>query len=76
MTIKSINGVDVVNTSEMSALLGVSLSVQRIQEAGFEPYAASTTAILWKRKDAAAIAISIADHLLAVSDRINEEYKK
>ena len=76
MTIKSINGVDVVNTSEMSALLGVSLSVNRIQEAGIEPYAVSAMATLWRRQDAAEIAIAIAESLLDISDHINKEYKK
>ena len=76
MKVKSINGIDVINTSEISALLGISLSVQRIKDSGVEPYAETATAILWKHKDVAEIAIAIADHLLSISDRINEEYKK
>ena len=74
MTIKSINGVDVLNTSEMSMLMGMSLNVKQLQEAGIEPYATSPTATLWKRSDAAIAAISIADKLLALSEQINKEY--
>ena len=76
MTIKSINGVDVLNTSELGGLIGIPLSAKQIQECGIKPYAETATAILWRRKDAAAVAIAIADSLLVISDRINEEYKQ
>lgn len=75
MAIESINGVDVLNTSEMSCLLGVSLTVKQVQDVGYEPYATSATATLWRRKDVAEIAIALADKLLSVSEQINKDYK-
>ena len=76
MTIKSINGVDVLNTSEMSLLLGVSANVSQIKAVGIEPYATSPTATLWRRSDAAVAAINMADKLIALSEQISKEYKK
>lgn len=75
MKIKSINGVDVINTSEMAVLLGVSVSVSQLKDAGIEPYAKSVASTMWKRSDAAIAAINMADRLIALSEQLSKEYK-
>ena len=76
MTIKSINGIDVLNTSELAMLLGISVTVSQLRDVGIEPFATSPTATLWKRSDAAIAAINIADKLITISEQIEKEYKK
>lgn len=75
MSIKSINGIEVLNTSEIAQYLGLSLSVKNLTDIGFQPFAISPTATLWKKSDAADMAIMFADHLLKIADELQGNTK-
>jgi hypothetical protein len=67
-----INNKKVFNTSELSKVFGVSLSVGAIKNLGFEPYAFSNSANYWSAELASDIAMALAEKLIICSENLKE----
>jgi hypothetical protein len=76
MSIKTINGVKVFNTTTVYSILGVNLSVAQIRALGVEPYAESAIATYWSADLVSEIALAVSKKLVLISEslkgKINE----